>query len=67
MVFNGLLYQLSSNLVVSKMPRKKQGWIAFQSSDEERRILEQIGQQTQRTKTEILRETIASIAILNES
>jgi molybdopterin-binding protein len=42
----------------SAMPRKEQGWITFQSSDEERRILEQICQQTQRTKTEILREMI---------
>jgi len=40
------------------MPRKEQGWITFQSSDEERRILEQICQQTQRTKTEVLREMI---------
>lgn len=40
------------------MPRKEQGWITFQSSDEERRILEQVCQQTQRTKTEILREMI---------
>ncbi|MGE5658769.1 MAG: TOBE domain-containing protein [Actinomycetota bacterium] len=40
------------------MPRKEQGWITFQSSDEERRILEQVSQQTQRTKTEILREMI---------
>lgn len=40
------------------MPRKEQGWITFQSSDEERQILEQICQQTQRTKTEVLREMI---------
>lgn len=40
------------------MPRKEQGWITCQSSDKERRILEQICQQTQRTKTEILREMI---------
>jgi molybdopterin-binding protein len=40
------------------MPRKEQGWITFQSSDEERKILEQICRQTQRTKTEILREMI---------
>lgn len=40
------------------MPRKEQGWITFQSSAEERQILEQICQQTQRTKTEILREMI---------
>jgi hypothetical protein len=40
------------------MPRKEQGWITFQSLDEKRRILDQICQQTQRTKTEILREMI---------
>jgi molybdopterin-binding protein len=40
------------------MPRKEQGWITFQSSDEERQILEQVCQQTQRTKTDILREMI---------
>ncbi|MEP1076449.1 molybdopterin-binding protein [Leptolyngbya sp. PL-A3] len=40
------------------MPRKEQGWITFQSSDEERQILEQLCKQTQRTKTEILREMI---------
>ncbi|MFM7427121.1 MAG: transporter, partial [Elainella sp.] len=34
------------------MPRKAQGWITFQSSEEERQILEQVCQQTQRTKTE---------------
>ncbi|MBE9182778.1 TOBE domain-containing protein [Oculatella sp. LEGE 06141] len=43
------------------MPRKEQGWITFQSSDEERRILEQICQQTQRTKTEVLREMIRQL------
>ncbi|HBE21736.1 MAG TPA: transporter [Cyanobacteria bacterium UBA11149] len=40
------------------MPRKDQGWITFQSSDEERQILEQICQESQRTKTEVLREMI---------
>lgn len=40
------------------MPRKAQGWITFQSSEEERQILEQICQQTQRTKTEVLRELL---------
>jgi molybdopterin-binding protein len=40
------------------MPRKAQGWITFQSSEEERQILEQICQQTQRTKTEVLREML---------
>jgi hypothetical protein len=43
------------------MPRKEQGWITFQSSDEERQILEQICQRTRRTKTEILRELIRQI------
>lgn len=43
------------------MPRKEQGWITFQSSDEERKILEQICQQTQRTKTEVLREMIRQL------
>jgi len=47
------------------MPRKEQGWITFQSSDEERQILEQICQQTQRTKTEILREMIRQMGRSN--
>lgn len=40
------------------MPRKEQGWITFQSSQEERQILEQYCQQSQRSKTEILRELV---------
>jgi molybdopterin-binding protein len=40
------------------MPRKDQGWITFQTSEEERRILEEICQVSQRTKTEILRELV---------
>jgi molybdopterin-binding protein len=43
------------------MPRKQQGWITFQSSEEERQILEQHCQQSQRTKTEILRELVRSL------
>ena len=43
------------------MPRKEQGWITFQTSDEERKILEQISKQSQRTKTEILRELVRSL------
>ena len=43
------------------MPRKQQGWITFQSSEEERQILEQYCQQSQRTKTEILRELVRSL------
>lgn len=43
------------------MPRKQQGWITFQSSQEEREILEQYCQQTQRTKTEIMRELVRTL------
>jgi molybdopterin-binding protein len=43
------------------MPRKEQGWITFQSSEEERQILEQYCQQSQRTKTETLRELVRSL------
>lgn len=43
------------------MPRKQQGWITFQSSDEERQILEQHCQQQRRTKTEVLRELVRSL------
>jgi molybdopterin-binding protein len=43
------------------MPRKEQGWITFQSSEEERQILEEYCQQFQRTKTEILRELVRSL------
>ena len=53
-----MLYQL---IWYTTMPRKEQGWITFQSSVEERQILEQICQETQRTKTEILRELIRQL------
>ncbi|HBY77261.1 MAG TPA: transporter, partial [Cyanobacteria bacterium UBA11148] len=43
------------------MPRKQQGWITFQSSDEERKLLEEYCQQCKRTKTEILRELLRSL------
>jgi len=43
------------------MPRKEQGWITFQTSDEERKILEDFCQQSQRTKTEILRELVRGL------
>lgn len=49
------------------MPRKEQGWITFQSSEEERQILDRICQQTQRTKTEILREMIRQMGHLSSS
>lgn len=43
------------------MPRKEQGWITFQSTAQERRILEEYCQQSQRTKTDILRELVRSL------
>ena len=43
------------------MPKKEQGWITFQSSQEERKILEEYCQQSQRSKTEILRELVRSL------
>lgn len=53
------------------MPRKDQGWITFQTSEEERQLLESICQQSQRTKTEVLREMLrglkyAATAHINE-
>ncbi|WP_373527974.1 molybdopterin-binding protein [Nostoc sp.] len=43
------------------MPRKEQGWVTFQTSEEERKILEEFCEQYQRTKTEILRELVRSL------
>ncbi|XGV97967.1 MAG: molybdopterin-binding protein [Leptolyngbya sp. BL-A-14] len=43
------------------MPRKDQGWITFQTSEEERQLLETICQTSQRTKTEVLRELLRSL------
>lgn len=43
------------------MPRKSQGWITFQSSPEEQRILEEYCQKSQRSKTEVLRELIRNL------
>lgn len=43
------------------MPRKEQGWITFQSTEEERQLLEEYCHQSQRTKTEILRELVRSL------
>lgn len=43
------------------MPRKQQGWITFQSSEEERQLLDQYCQQSQRSKTEILRQMIRDL------
>ena len=43
------------------MPRKDQGWITFQTSEEERQLLETICQVSQRTKTEVLREMLRGL------
>ena len=43
------------------MPRKDQGWITFQTSEEERQLLEGICHQSQRTKTEVLREMLRGL------
>jgi molybdopterin-binding protein len=43
------------------MPRKSQGWITFQASEEERKILDDYCQRTQRSKTDILRELVRSL------
>jgi len=43
------------------MPRKDQGWITFQTSDEERQLLEEICKMSQRTKTEVLREMLRGL------
>ncbi|TAF12195.1 MAG: transporter [Nostocales cyanobacterium] len=43
------------------MPRKEQGWVTFQTSEDERKILEEFCQHSQRTKTEILRELVRSL------
>lgn len=43
------------------MPRKDQGWITFQTSEEERQLLETVCQTSQRTKTEVLREMLRGL------
>lgn len=43
------------------MPRKKQGWITFQTSETEREHLEQYCKVSQRTKTDVLRELLRSL------
>jgi molybdopterin-binding protein len=43
------------------MPRKGQGWITFQASEEERKILDDYCQRTQRSKTDILRELVRGL------
>lgn len=43
------------------MPRKEQGWITFQVSNDERKLLEELSEKLQRTKTEILREMLRGL------
>ncbi len=43
------------------MPRKKQGWITFQTSEQERQHLEQYCEVSQRTKTDVLRELLRNL------
>ena len=43
------------------MPKKEQGWITFQSSPEERQLLEQYCKKFQRTKTDVLRSLLRSL------
>lgn len=49
------------------MPRKDQGWITFQTSEEERQLLEAICQRSQRTKTEVLREMLRGLKQSSDS
>ncbi|MBD2593555.1 TOBE domain-containing protein [Nostoc spongiaeforme FACHB-130] len=43
------------------MPRKDQGWITFQASQEELELLEELCRKSQSTKTEILRELVRGL------
>jgi molybdopterin-binding protein len=44
------------------MPRKDQGWITFQSSPAEQTLLEQYCRESQRSKTEVLRELVRGLS-----
>lgn len=43
------------------MPRKDQGWITFQLPEAERHLLERYCEQTQRSKTDVLRELVRTL------
>ncbi len=43
------------------MPRKDQGWITFQLPEAERQSLESYCEQTQRSKTDVLRELVRTL------
>ncbi len=43
------------------MPRKDQGWVTFQLPEAERQLLECFCEQTQRSKTDVLRELVRTL------
>ncbi|NJM45594.1 MAG: TOBE domain-containing protein [Alkalinema sp. RU_4_3] len=43
------------------MPRKDQGWVTFQLPETERQTLERYCQQTQRSKTDVLRQLVRTL------
>jgi molybdopterin-binding protein len=43
------------------MPRKDQGWITFQLPETERQMLERYCEQTQRSKTDVLRQLVRTL------
>jgi molybdopterin-binding protein len=43
------------------MPRKDQGWITFKLPEAERQLLERFCKQTQRSKTDVLRELVRNL------
>jgi molybdopterin-binding protein len=43
------------------MPRKDQGWVTFQLPEAERQLLERYCEQTQRSKTDVLRELVRTL------
>jgi molybdopterin-binding protein len=51
-------YQLNWYLI---MPRKDQGWITFQLPETERQVLERYCEQTQRSKTDVLRQLVRTL------
>ena len=53
--------QFITNNFGKNMPRKEQGWVTFQTSHEEQKILEEFCQHSQRTKTQILRELVRGL------
>lgn len=44
------------------MPRKDQGWVTFRLPETERQLLERYCQQTERSKTDVLRQLVRTLA-----